>query len=193
MARKQQIRIIAGKWRSRLVAFPDVVGLRPTGDRIRETLFNWLAPSISGSRCLDLFAGSGALCFEALSRGAAYCLALEKHPQAAGCLADNKILLDASGLTITRKDTLAHLQQRPDKPFDIVFVDPPFDANLLTDACNLLEKNDWVANGGLIYCELSTQQNNFTPPANWQVVRNKVTSGVTYLLFSRIESTALFK
>ena len=193
MAHKQQIRIIAGKWRSRLVTFPDVVGLRPTGDRIRETLFNWLAPNITGSRCLDLFSGSGALCFEALSRGAEHCLALEQHPQAAACLAENKARLDAPGLTITRKDSLTYLQQRPDKPFDIVFVDPPFDLNLITDVCNLLEKNDWVANGGAIYCELSTQQNNFTPPANWQVVRNKVTSGVNYLLFSRIESTALFK
>ena len=190
MASKQQIRIIAGKWRSRQVRFADVVGLRPTGDRIRETLFNWLAPDISGSRCLDLFSGSGALCFEALSRGAAYCLALEQHPQAIACLTETKSLLNASELTISRKDTLKYLQQRPDNAFDIAFVDPPFDLNLITEVCALLEENGWIANGGAIYCELPAQQNDFAPPANWQVARNKVASGVNYILFTRIESAA---
>lgn len=190
MAGKQQIRIIAGKWRSRQIRFPSIDGLRPTGDRIRETLFNWLAADIPGSRCLDLFSGSGALCFEALSRGATHCLALEKHPQAINCLSENKSLLDASGLTIANKDTLKYLQQRADKPFDIVFIDPPFDLNLITEVCTLVEQNGWVARDGAIYCELPAQQNGFAPPANWQVVRNKRASGVNYILFSRIEPTA---
>jgi 16S rRNA (guanine966-N2)-methyltransferase len=190
LAGKQQIRIIAGKWRSRQIRFPSIDGLRPTGDRIRETLFNWLAADIPGSRCLDLFSGSGALCFEALSRGASYCLALEQHPQAINCLTETKSLLNASELTIAQKDTLKYLQQSPDKPFDIVFVDPPFDLNLITEVCSLLEENGWVASGGAIYCELPAQQNNFAPPANWQVLRNKASSGVNFTLFSRIEPAA---
>jgi 16S rRNA (guanine966-N2)-methyltransferase len=190
LAGKQQIRIIAGKWRSRQIRFPEVSGLRPTGDRIRETLFNWLAPEIHGARCLDLFSGSGAFCFEALSRGAAYCLALEKHPQAIACLTENKSLLDASELVIAQQDTLKYLRQRADKPFDIIFVDPPFDLNLINEVCSLLEENGWVSDGGMIYCELPSQQNNFAPPGNWQVSRNKVASGVKYTLFYRIEPTA---
>ncbi|MDG1819509.1 MAG: 16S rRNA (guanine(966)-N(2))-methyltransferase RsmD [Porticoccaceae bacterium] len=190
MATKQQIRIIAGKWRSRQLRFPDIPGLRPTGDRIRETLFNWLAPNISGSRCVDLFSGSGALCFEALSRGAVHCLALEQHPKAITCLTESKSLLNASELTIAHKDTLQYLQQSPDKPYDIVFVDPPFDLNLINQVCSLLEANNWIASGGAIYCELPVEQKNFAPPANWQVLRNKATSGVNYILFSRIEPKA---
>ncbi len=190
MARKQQIRIIAGKWRSRQLRFADVDGLRPTGDRIRETLFNWLAPDISGARCLDLFSGSGALSFEALSRGASHCLALEQHPNAIACLSETKSLFDAPELTIAHKDTLKYLQQRPDKAFDIVFVDPPFGLNLITEVCFLLEQNGWIANGGAIYCELSAQQANFEPPANWQVMRNKATGGVNYILYTRIEPKA---
>lgn len=190
MAGKQQIRIIAGKWRSRQIRFPDVEGLRPTGDRVRETLFNWLAADIPGSRCLDLFSGSGALCFEALSRGATHCLALEKHPQAISCLAESKSLLDADGLTVRHKDTLAYLQQKAEEPFDIVFIDPPFDLNLINEACALVERNGWVSSGGAIYCELPTQQNSFAPPANWQVSRNKHASGVNYILFTRIEPSA---
>ena len=190
MAGKQQIRIIAGKWRSRQIRFPNINGLRPTGDRIRETLFNWLAADIAGARCLDLFSGSGAFCFEALSRGASHCLALEQHPQAINCLTESKSLLGAAELTIAHKDTLKYLQQRPDKPFDIVFVDPPFDLNLLTQVCSLLEDNGWVSSGGAIYCELSARQKDFAPPVNWQVSRNKVSSGVNYILFSRIEPAA---
>ncbi len=190
MAGKQQIRIIAGKWRSRQIRFPDIDGLRPTGDRIRETLFNWLAADIVGSRCLDLFSGSGALCFEALSRGAAHCLALEKHPQAIKCLTETKSLLGAVELSVAHKDALAYLQQKAQKPYDIIFIDPPFDLNLINQACALVESNGWVSSGGAIYCELPAQQSNFAPPANWQVSRNKHSSSVNYILFTRIEPTA---
>ena len=193
MATKQKVRIIAGKWRSRLLGFADIPGLRPTGDRIRETLFNWLTPDINGARCLDLFCGSGALCFEALSRGAGHCLALEQNPQAVACLNESKRLLDASGLTIAQTDTLLQLRTPPETPFDIAFVDPPFDLNMVTEVCALLEDNRWLATGGLIYCELPAQCNDFAPPANWQVLRNKVSGGVNYILFSRIEPASIFK
>jgi 16S rRNA (guanine966-N2)-methyltransferase len=187
LSTKQRVRIIAGKWRSRLLTFPDVDGLRPTGDRIRETVFNWLAPTIGGARCLDLFSGSGALCFEALSRGARDCLALEQNSQALTALNQNRGLLDASALTIKRADTLAYLGNSPDQPFDIVFVDPPFQANLLTQVCALLEQNHWLKDGSLIYCELSSRHNQLLAPANWRVERSKSAGEVSYILYSRIE------
>lgn len=193
MATNQKVRIIAGKWRSRQLRFADIPGLRPTGDRIRETLFNWLAPDIAGARCLDLFCGSGALCFEALSRGAAHCLAMEQNPKAIACLNESKNLLDANGLEIAQTDSLKQLRTPPETPFDIVFVDPPFDLNLINQVCNLLEENQWIAKGGLVYCELPAQCSDFAPPANWQVLRNKVGGGVNYILFSRIEPATIFK
>jgi 16S rRNA (guanine966-N2)-methyltransferase len=186
LAARQRVRIIAGKWRSRVLTFPSVDGLRPTGDRIRETLFNWLAPNIAGANCLDLFSGSGALCFEALSRGAASCLALEKNAKALATLNENKTLLDAAELTLRRAETLAFLGSSPDKPFDIVFVDPPFDLNALTDVCALLENNQWLTADSLIYCELSARHNSFAPPPNWRIERSKAAGGVNYLLYSRI-------
>ncbi|MDC0088854.1 16S rRNA (guanine(966)-N(2))-methyltransferase RsmD [Porticoccaceae bacterium] len=193
MTARQRVRIIAGKWRSRLLTFPRAEGLRPTGDRIRETLFNWLAPNIAGSSCLDLFSGSGALCFEALSRGAEDCLALEQNPQALATLTANKALLGAAELTIRRADTVSHLSKRPDKPFDIAFIDPPFELNLLTQVCTLLEENHWLASNSLIYCELSARHNSFAPPANWRVARSKTAGEVHYILYSRIEPAALFE
>lgn len=186
MTVRQRVRIIAGKWRSRVLTFPSVDGLRPTGDRIRETLFNWLAPNIVGANCLDLFSGSGALCFEALSRGAADCLALEQSPKALAALTENKVLLAAAELTLRRTDTVAYLRNSPDKPFDIVFVDPPFDLNLLTETCALLEDNHWLTADSLIYCELSARHNSFAPPPNWRIERSKAAGGVNYLLYSRI-------
>ena len=187
MSARQRVRIIAGKWRSRLLTFPEVDGLRPTGDRIRETVFNWLAPTISGTRCLDLFSGSGALCFEALSRGARDCLALEQNSLALAALNENKALLGASALTIKRADTLTYLGDSPDQPFDIVFVDPPFQANLLTQVCTLLEQNRWLKDSSLIYCELSSRHNQLLAPANWRVERSKTAGEVSYILYSRIE------
>ena len=183
---RQRVRIIAGKWRSRVLTFPSVEGLRPTGDRIRETLFNWLAPNIAGASCLDLFSGSGALCFEALSRGAADCLALEKSPKALATLNENKTLFDAAELTLRRADTVAYLSNSPDKPFDIVFVDPPFDLNVLSEVCALLEDNQWLTADSLIYCEFSARHNSFAPPPNWRIERSKSAGGVNYLLYSRI-------
>jgi len=183
---RQRVRIIAGKWRSRVLTFPSVEGLRPTGDRIRETLFNWLAPNIAGASCLDLFSGSGALCFEALSRGAGDCLALEKSPKALAALNENKTLFNTAELTLRRADTVAYLRNSPDKPFDIVFVDPPFDLNVLTEVCTLLENNHWLAADCQIYCEFSARHNSFAPPPNWRIEKSKAAGGVNYLLYSRI-------
>lgn len=129
--RPHHVRIIGGQWRGRKLPVLDADGLRPTGDRIRETLFNWLAPYIEGARCLDLFAGSGALGFEALSRGAASCDFVEVNGAVAKTLEANKQLLNAEGAQIHRKDWKAFLESDAgQRPWDLVFLDPPFEQNL---------------------------------------------------------------
>src|SRR5690606_23249515 len=129
----QQLRIIGGQWRSRRLRFPAIDGLRPTLDRIRETVFNWLQFDVEGARVLDAFAGSGALGFEALSRGAKEVILLEKHPAAALQLTDNLQLLEARNAQVWAGDALLWLEQNPE-PFDLVFLDPPFHQNLLQPA-----------------------------------------------------------
>ncbi len=130
-ARLGQLRIIGGQWRSRRLNFPEAPGLRPTPDRVRETLFNWLAPYVEGARVLDPFAGSGALLLEALSRGAAGALAVEFDPAAAAALRDNLALLRAEGAEVRQGDALQRLQQDAATPFDLAFLDPPFHKDLL--------------------------------------------------------------
>ena len=184
----QKLRIIAGKWRSRQIEFVSAPGLRPTGDRIRETVFNWLAPSIAGAHCLDLFAGSGALGLEALSRGADHCTALELNRAAVNQLRNNKNTLDAEQLTIVEVDTLHYLQHHtPKQAFNIVFVDPPFDDQLHGRICTALQKGNWLAADAIIYCELATSDNAFTVPPNWIKLREKVAGQVKYCLYSAIE------
>ena len=119
------VRLIAGQWRGRKLPIVDVEGLRPTGDRVKETLFNWLQTQIPGARCLDLFAGSGSLGFEAASRGAAEVIMVERDPTVVGCLQASAERLSAAQVTILQTDAAAYLQTSPD-PFDIVFLDPPF-------------------------------------------------------------------
>jgi len=188
---QQKLRIIGGKWRSRTIPFPSAQGLRPTGDRIRETVFNWLTPTIEGARCLDLFAGSGALSFEALSRGAAHCTALELQDAAARQLLDSATVLDALDLRIVQTNSLQYLENNGAKQrYDVVFIDPPFDTPLLSSACALLERGQWLAANAKIYCELSAADNSFVPPPNWQLLREKISGGVRYCLFSYVEPSA---
>ena len=183
----RSVRIIGGTWRSRKILFAEAPGLRPTGDRIRETLFNWLATHISGARCLDLFAGSGVLGFEALSRGAAHCTALESHSVATKKLQSAKIALSAD-INIININSLKFLAQPSEgQVFDIVFIDPPFEDDLLNQSCHLLEKNGWLTTSAMIYCELSLSDNTFVPPLNWQQVQDKYAGEVRYCLFARIE------
>ena len=139
----QKLRIIGGQWRSRQISFAATPGLRPTGDRIRETLFNWLAPNVPGAQCLDLFAGSGALGFEAVSRGAASCIALELHRAAASQLRDNKRNLGANQLTILEADAMQYLKHNANQQaFDFVFVDPPFDGAYSSPVRALLQRRN---------------------------------------------------
>lgn len=179
-----QLRIIGGLWRGRKLTFPDVDGLRPTGDRIRETLFNWLAPDIQGAHCIDLFAGSGALGLEALSRGAASSLLLEKHPAAAQQLKANLQLLQADNGRVEQVDSLQWLNQHPVHPFDIVFIDPPFALDLWGAIAAALETRHWLSHDAIIYLE-APREAQLNLPATWQLHRDKHAGHVSYRLYHR--------
>lgn len=184
-AGSNQLRIIGGIWRGRKLNFPDVDGLRPTGDRIRETLFNWLAPDIQGARCLDLFAGSGALGLEALSRGAQSSLLLEKHAAAAQQLKSNLQLLQADNGRVEQVDSLHWLkQQQSPQPFDIVFIDPPFALDLWAPIAAALETQAWLSDEAVIYLE-APRDAQLQLPANWQLYRDKQAGQVSFRLYHR--------
>ena len=184
------VRIIGGKWRSRNLRFVSVDGLRPTGSRIRETLFNWLAPTIEGARCLDLFAGSGALCFEALSRGADCCVAIEANSQAVSELRHNQAQLTANNLDIVSGDCQKLLERgNIAKPYDIIFLDPPFDMKLHKQAGRLLISGNWLASKAQIYCEFpATEAQDL--PLSWRLIKDKIAGNVRYCLFEYVEQTA---
>lgn len=179
-----QIRIIGGQWRGRKLPVPESPGLRPTTDRVRETLFNWLAPSIVDASCLDCFAGSGALGLEALSRYVANATLLEMERGVAQQLQKNLATLKASNAKVVNTNTLAFLAQAG-APHDIVFVDPPFRKGLLEETLKLLENNGWLSDEALIYIE-SEVENGLPPvPMNWHVYREKVAGQVAYRLYQR--------
>lgn len=179
-----QIRIIGGQWRGRKLPVPDSPGLRPTTDRVRETLFNWLAPTMVDARCLDCFAGSGALGLEALSRYAASATLLEMERHVAQQLQKNLATLKAPHGKVVNTNTLTYLNQGG-KPHDVVFVDPPFRKGLLEETLNLLEVNGWLADSALIYVE-SEVENGLPPvPASWDLYREKIAGQVAYRLYHR--------
>lgn len=184
-ATQGQLRIIGGDWRSRRLNFPVAPGLRPTPDRVRETLFNWLAPYVEGARVLDPFAGSGALLLEALSRGAGRGLALELSPDAANALRGNLDLLRASNAEVRQADALQHLQTATAEPFDLAFLDPPFHKALLAPACALLESRGWLAADAWIYTESESAPSTLGLPGNWRLHREKHTGQVHYALWQR--------
>jgi 16S rRNA (guanine966-N2)-methyltransferase len=160
----------------------DVDGLRPTAERIRETLFNWLAPTIAGSRCLDLCAGTGALGFEALSRGAQQVVFVEKSPIAARALRANVRLLEADGAEICQDDALEFLARSPQEPFDVVFLDPPFAAAMHGELCRLLDEHSWLHQGSLVYIEEDRATSPVVLPDGWSLARSKTAGNVRYSL-----------
>ncbi|PDO87309.1 16S rRNA (guanine(966)-N(2))-methyltransferase [Kosakonia sacchari] len=179
-----QIRIIGGQWRGRKLPVPDSPGLRPTTDRVRETLFNWLAPSMVDAHCLDCFAGSGALGIEALSRYAASATLLEMERSVAQQLQQNLATLKAANAKVVNTNTLAFLAN-PGTPHNIAFIDPPFRKGMLEETVRLLENNGWLADDALIYIE-SEVENGLPPvPAHWQLHREKVAGQVAYRLYHR--------
>ncbi|WP_426446379.1 16S rRNA (guanine(966)-N(2))-methyltransferase [Siccibacter colletis] len=179
-----QIRIIGGQWRGRKLPVPDSPGLRPTTDRVRETLFNWLAPHMVDARCLDCFAGSGALGLEALSRYAAQATLIEMERGVAQQLSQNLATLKASHGQVVNANTLEFLS-KPGQPFNIVFIDPPFRKGLLDQTVTLLEQNGWLADNALIYIESEVEGGLPPLPASWQPHREKIAGQVAYRLFIR--------
>ena len=183
-AQSRVIRIIGGTWRGRRFRFADVPDIRPTPDRVRETLFNWLGARVVGARCLDLFAGSGALGLEALSRGAASAVLVEQNAVVTRSLTELITTLGAQGARVERDDALRFLGRTP-TPFDIVFLDPPFAAGLLAKSAELLEHHGWLAPDALIYVESSAREPLPPLPASWQPFRAKQAGEVGYHLFAR--------
>ena len=157
-AASNTLRIIGGSWRSRKLNFVSAPNLRPTPDRVRETLFNWLQSDISNTRCLDLFAGSGALGLEALSRGASSVIFIEKHRAAAKQLEQNLAYLKTDN-TVENTDAESYLL-KADKPFDIIFLDPPFRQNLLPKILDSIIKQHLLKANGLIYLEQEAEESN---------------------------------
>lgn len=182
---KNQIRIIGGEWRRRQITFLDSPGLRPTPNRVRETLFNWLQTDIPGSRCLDLYAGSGALGFEAASRGAQYVVLVEQNNAVCRALHENTLKLQASQIKVVQSDVFRFLGENDAEPFDIVFLDPPFGKGLVLPACQWLEEKGWLNPVAKIYLETENRlqiQNKL--PDHWQVVKSKAAGEVSYCLIA---------
>jgi 16S rRNA (guanine966-N2)-methyltransferase len=186
-----QVRIIGGRLRGRRLQVPQQTGLRPTTDRVRETLFNWLSADIAGSRCLDCFAGAGSLGFEAFSRGAAEVVLIERaaavsegiaaNAQALRAAAARDDILARSRLQVLQADALHWLATRPPTPFDIVFLDPPFDDNLLADVCQRLSRG-WLAPYAAIYLETPASSPMPVLPENWHITRERTAGQVRYAL-----------
>ena len=183
-SRAGRLRIVAGNWRSRLLDIADAEGLRPTAERVRETLFNWLTPHIAGARCLDLFAGTGALGLEALSRGAAAVVFVEKSAVAARQLEKNIEILVKSPLTadVFQVDARDYLRNAAGPPFDIVFLDPPFAADMLAETCRLLAGSQMLADDALVYLELDRKEAEPEMPDGWRIRKNKTAGKVRYML-----------
>jgi len=202
MAIRNSVRIIGGAWRGRRVAFPDLDGLRPTPDRVRETLFNWLQHDIARCRCLDLFAGSGALGLEALSRGAKEVVFIEKSREAASGIREHLSLFGGNGVVIETdvERYLARLAQPPGPAaaaqaaagtpaagtpaaaFDLVFLDPPFGQDWLPRILPKLRSGAWIVPGGLIYLECERAAGAPALPVGWEMLRSKSAGEVGYHL-----------
>lgn len=184
------VRIIGGRWRGRRLPVPDLPGLRPSGDRGRETLFNWLEPWIRGSRCVDLFAGSGVLGFEAASRGAKSVVLIEKAASAVSTLQKNlETLLTRDkdrDVQVLKRDALVWLETCEPQSLDIVFVDPPFGVGLEGRALELLAERQCLAKGALVYLETARKAADFQPGPGWETIKEKVLGEVQMRLLKII-------
>ena len=190
MNRKRQgtVRIIGGRWRGRKLPVPPLPGLRPSGDRGRETLFNWLSPFLHAARCADLFAGSGVLGLEAASRGAAKVTLVEKAAPAVRVLRESIALLNADGepdVELVHADALAWLKDREADSLDLVFIDPPFGLGLEKKALHSLVETGCLREGGLVYVETASRDGGFQPGPEWETIREKVVGEVRMRLIKR--------
>ncbi len=178
------LRIIGGSWRGRRLRFPASAAIRPTPDRVRETLFNWIGARVPGARALDLFAGSGALGLEALSRGAAHVQFIERDAAAARELGRLLAEWGASGAAMHRGDALRFLAGAPQR-FDLVFLDPPFGTDLIKEAAARLESRGWLTPHALIYLESPARASLPALPDRWALLKAKRAGEVGYHLFER--------
>lgn len=178
-----EVRIIGGDWRSRVLRFPDEGGVRPTPARTRETLFNWLQFRLPGSRCLDLFSGSGVLGLEALSRGADQVTFVDHTPALARALRDNLRLLKSDRGEVMCEDVTVFLQRPANTPVDILFMDAPFRQDWLESLLPLIADNGWVTTGSRVYLEYESDRPAPAVPGHWHLHRNKSAGQVTYALY----------
>lgn len=178
------VRIISGQWRGRKLPVADVIGLRPTTDRVKETLFNWLMHDVADSTVLDCFSGSGALAFEAISRYAGYATLIEKDPAQAKRLQGLLASLNVSQANVINSDCLRYLAQPASRQYQIVLVDPPFRQNLALPCCQLLEQQGWLSPNALIYLEAEKELPLTDMPANWKLLKEKVAGQLAYRLWS---------
>ena len=186
---RNSVRISAGTWRGRRVAFPDIPGLRPTPDRVRETLFNWLQSAVAGARCLDLFAGSGALGLEALSRGASELVFVEQAVAASRTLQEQLTRLGGQAKGRVVEMGAARFLRSPAQPFDIVFLDPPFGRGALAEYIPQLDAGQWLKTGALVYLENEKAEGVPPLPAHWELLKSKSAGEVGYHL-ARINARA---
>ena len=182
-AKRGQLRIIGGQWRGRKLLFTATEGLRPTPDRVRETLFNWLAGATADARCLDLFAGSGALGLEALSRGASHCTFVDAADTSIDNIRQHLDTLACQQAHIFKMDALRWLQQAQDQAFDIVFLDPPFGKGLLGSCCEQLASSGLLTDGAQIYVEAAVHEEEPVMPSAWTLCKDKQAGAVRYRLF----------
>ena len=180
-----KLRIIGGEWRSRCINFIDVPGLRPTPARVRETVFNWLRNDIIASRCLDLYAGSGALGFEAASRGAKSVSQVESNALACRALKENTLALAANQIKIVHADVFRYLSGDAEV-FDVVFIDPPFAMSLAVQTCQWLEDKGWLSKHAKIYVEAESTLKLEGLPENWRLLKSKLAGEVGYHLYERV-------
>lgn len=181
-----ELRIIAGEWRSRRLTFPAVGGVRPTPSRVRETLFNWLTAVVPGARCLDLFAGSGVLGLEALSRGAEHTTFVDHTRPLAQALRSNLGVLRSEAATVACEDVIAFLSRPAVTPMDLIFMDPPFRQGWLGRLLPLIADLGWVRAGSWVYIEHESELPPPAVPADWVLHREKAAGQVCYRLY-RVE------
>jgi len=181
---KSRLRIIGGQWRGRKLTFTPQEGLRPTSDRVRETLFNWLAPYIHGARCADLFAGSGAMGLEALSRGASHCDFVDTSQAALAQIGNHLATLGATAIGQCHSLSALQFLQSTSEPYDLVFIDPPFSEQLVNPVCTVLAERKLLVSGGLAYVEWAASEPPPMTPPGWSLHRDKTAGGVAYRLLT---------
>ncbi|MCK8131007.1 16S rRNA (guanine(966)-N(2))-methyltransferase RsmD [Pseudoalteromonas sp. 2CM28B] len=180
------IRVISGQFRGRKLPVKNVEGLRPTTDRVKETVFNWLMQDTRDATVLDCFAGSGGLGFEALSRFAKSTTFIELDASAAKQIEQNISTLKLENAQVKHTNSLSYLEQKnTNSPFNLVFVDPPFRKNLAQSSCDLLENNQWLSEDALIYVEVETELSSFSQPDNWLLIKEKKAGQVFCRLYQR--------